>query len=64
MSGSAARSHPSLSEWLLLRCVAEIFSKLKSQLVPDVLMRALAIPTAYMRLIGEVLALREARFLW
>ncbi|GAA08282.1 hypothetical protein ATPR_1286 [Acetobacter tropicalis NBRC 101654] len=44
--------------------MAEIFSKLKSQLVPDVLMRALAIPTAYMRLIGEVLALREARFLW
>gem|GEM_PF-2130769 len=37
MSGSAAPSHPSLSEWLLLRCVAEIFSTLKSQLVPDVL---------------------------
>lgn len=64
MRGSAALSHPSLSEWLLLRCVAEIFSTIKSQLVPDVLAGTLEIPTAYIRLIGEVLALREARFLW
>lgn len=63
MSGSAVPSHPSLSEWLLLRCVAEIFSTLNGQLVPDVLACSRAIPTAHMRLIGETLALREARFL-
>ncbi|MCP1196297.1 hypothetical protein NKW84_10545 [Acetobacter senegalensis] len=64
VSGFSAPSHPSLSEWLLLRCVAEIFSTLNGQLVPDVLAGTLAIPTAYMRPTGEALALREARFLW
>ncbi|WP_269111642.1 hypothetical protein [Acetobacter senegalensis] len=44
--------------------MAEIFSTLNDQLVPNGLVRALAIPTAYMRLAGEALALREARFLW
>ncbi|MDN7350538.1 hypothetical protein [Acetobacter senegalensis] len=43
--------------------MAEIFSTLKSQLVPDVLVRALEIPAAYMPPTGETLALREARFL-